>query len=142
LARDRGLILLREAHLRGHLDLRQARPFDRDWWHGAGWTLDWLEQQLAGEVWRLKYQLHLALLDYDLDAETFKLHWEQAREAQVKLRAVLLPWLDEEQTALAAGQNMTRSWKDIWGDPADPAVAERIRTTAEALRARNQALAR
>ena len=137
---DRGLLLLREAHIRRFIDLTQADPFDRHFWIRTGWTLDWLENEHIREVWHNKYALHLSLLDYELDKERFDMHWNQAREAQDEIRALLLPWLDNQGLDTVAARGLYQSWTSLWGDPDDPEVAKRIQATVEALNRRNLAL--
>lgn len=129
--------LLREAQLRGHLDCSRARPLDRDWWLLVHWTLNWLEQQLVSEVCSLKYNLHIALLEYALEQKTFDFHWDQAQELQARITHFKLPWIKLEtgpsQTEI---KTLASKWKQIFGDPEDPGVADRIAKTVAALRGR------
>jgi hypothetical protein len=136
---DRGLLLLREAHIRGYLNLAQADTFDRHFWIRVGWTLEWLEQEHFREVLRDKYALHLALLNYELDQERFDLHWDQARAVQRELRLLLLPWLDNQELDIGKARKLEQLWIDIWGNPDDPEVAKRIQATANALGQQNLA---
>lgn len=121
--------------MRGVLDFRRARLLDRDWWLLARWSLDWLEQELYGEVSRLKYDLHLAVLEYALEQKTFDLHWDQAQELQERLVRHKLPWLKIKKGPSRRDiKAMADRWKEVFGDPADPTVAARIGATVAALR--------
>ena len=129
--------LLREAHLRGLIDCRAARPLDRDWWLQVDWALRWLERQLYAEVAGLKYELNLALLDYGLAKEAFDHHWDIAQELQSQIERHKLPWLRiEAGPGRQRIADMTKAWKAVFGDPEDPEVARRIEATVAALRQR------
>jgi hypothetical protein len=131
----RGLILLREAHVRKLIDFREAKFLDRNWWLSAGWVLEWLEKELYGEVYGLKYALHLALLEYALEQRTFDLHWEQAQDFQARIIRHKLPWLKiEHGPSQQEVKSMAAKWAEIFGDPNDPEVAQKIEATAAALR--------
>jgi hypothetical protein len=123
--------------MRGLIDCRQARTLDRDWWLGVGWALRWLHRQLNVEVAELQYRLNLAVLDYAGDPKVFDQHWGAAQGLQSYIRQHKLPWLK-----IKAGVSpkdvaaLSKQWKAIFGDPADPEVARRIEETAKALLAR------
>lgn len=62
---------------------------------------------------------------------------EQARQTLDEIYHLEFPWLAVEnpqaQTTQAQFDAMAAKWKEIWGDPNDPVIAERIQRTADAL---------
>lgn len=134
--RDRGLSLLRQAHIEGFLDCREARLFDRNWWLRVKWTLDWVERRNRNEVRRLRHELNCALLDYFTGDELVDLHWDQALTLEQSVAKVLLPWEKHKKKRLTRRQfhDLVEMWRAAWGSEKDPAVAEKIQRTAEHLR--------
>ena len=82
-----------------------------------------------------KYQLNLELLSYQLDAERFQLHLDQATALRNQLVNDLLPWIDIGPTDLKQiAESMRQQYIETFGDPADPAFQKEIERTCAFLR--------
>lgn len=129
--------LLRQAHVEGLLDCREARQLDRNWHTRLNWTLDWVEERNRNEVRRLRHEMNCALLNYSANQEAVDLHWDQAHAIQGWIAGSLLPWEKGTRARLIRerAKEMTELWKKVWGDPKDPDVARKIQQTADALNA-------
>jgi len=128
----RGLSLLRQAHVEGRIDLRDADPYDRSWWQKVVWTLDWVDQLNRNKISELKHQLHCGLLDYLAGQDAINLHWEQATKTQKQVINSLFPWqgVGPEPELIEA---MTDQWRGIYGHENDPKVQAEIDKTVKHL---------
>lgn len=126
--------------MRGHLDLREARLLDREWWLKARWTIEWLEAQLYAEAYRVKHGYHCSAMTVaGLSDEQYKWHTDQAGVNQTRVFKRLLPWLNlEVSTTQTQVQTLSTLWDQTFGSMKDPAVQSKVEATAAALLARHQ----
>lgn len=133
--RGRELSLLRQAHLEGFLDCREARVLDRQWWRKVHWTLDWLEDQNRNQLRKLSHELNCSLLDYFTGDKSVDLHWDQALDIQARISKTLLPW--ERQRAEGYSRNqfkdLVKLWEVVFGKRNDAKTEEKIRHTVKVL---------
>ena len=124
-----------QAHCTGALDLATADTSDPRWWKKVWFTLDYLGREAWRKADEYAYQFHLALLDYQLDAERFDLHIEQATATRNALTACLMPWENVGPTELVdVVQSMKQRYIEVFGDPDDPEFQKEIERTAAFLR--------
>jgi hypothetical protein len=132
--------LLRQAHVEGLINCRDAELLDPKWWLKLHWTLDWLEQKNHVEVIKLQHSMHCSLLDYFTGDEAVNLHWDQAISLQHRVSMLLLPWIKYSGGKLKRREfkKLVDLWCSVFGDYRDPQVQERIDRTVKSLYAAAQ----
>lgn len=95
-------------------------------------------QAAAEEVWKQTQTFKLTLATMALGDAAKDLRGRllnEAFDARQSLLASLMPWVfDEQPTTKTDGlKDLNQAWADVWGDPNDPAVAQRIQNTVDYL---------
>ncbi len=88
-------------------------------------------------MYELRHRQSLAGLPGASD-QGYKTLWERASDTTMKVFDILFPWLKTDEATEEARRHKSESdfanmWAQEFGDPSDPAVAERIWATAAAL---------
>lgn len=137
--RDRAAVLVQQAAFAGVVDFAKARPLDPAWRRWLARRLDRLEEQNLARVYALQHAQNLAAVAVTT-GDALQDHWKRAGDLLVKTFDGLFPWLrredgDRAEAGRAAAADLSAQWAAAYGDPADPAVQERIWATARALEA-------
>jgi len=133
---DRGLALLRQAHVEGKIDLSLADPLDRNWWRKVRWTIGWLEKENLNRVSQLRYQLSCALLAHSKNNRGIRKQWDTAVKLQNLMARRLFPWRGQQLelgTSTDQIRRLDEMWREIWGNPEDPETAKAIEETVRSL---------
>lgn len=134
--RDRGAALIKQAAYKGVIDFSKAKPSDRLWWLKLRWTLDELEKENVRYIQEMQFAQNIAVLNYLSDEKQFKHHWERALNLTTSIYNGLFPWNQqaEQQADLEKEYDgLVKQWKDTFGDPNDPEVAAKIKSTCDLL---------
>jgi hypothetical protein len=129
------LNLLRQAYVEGHLDPKEAKPFDRKWWLKVRYTLDWLEQKNRNEIRKLKHDLQCGMINYMAGQKAIDLHWDQAHVMQRFIHKSLLPWVKFLGGKMSRRQlkELKAHWEAVWGPMGDKKTLLEINRTVEHL---------
>jgi hypothetical protein len=120
----------------GAIDFRASDPLDSKWWKQLRLVLDHLERVGLAEHYKLHYGYGLAALARDnLTDESYRKIAELTEANLVRITGLLRPWerADPEEAKAAKVDHLAQAWKQIYGDPSDPAVQARIDATVRSL---------
>lgn len=124
-----------QAAAQGIVDFDRAAPDDRWWWKRLSWILDDLEVEDRLRVLTARHSALCAALAAGPSADVANQLIDKIDGLTGVLEQALLPWEEGETRARlsrsAAG--MSASWKRLYGDPSDPAVAAKIARTIRAI---------
>lgn len=138
---DRGAVLTVRAHLAGAIDFREARLRDVAWWRRANVILRGLAQRQDVEVIRTAYEFQLALLSNgNLTEDSFKKFQDLAKETCNEIVNALHPWASKSVEAVKQQEvtGLIEMYKQLVGDPADPAFRAKLARIASEDEARKR----
>jgi hypothetical protein len=126
-----------QAAATGVVDFTRAAPDDRWWWRRLSWVLDHLETENRLRVLAARHAALCAALSSGPEADAAGRLIDKVDQLTGALSDALLPWEEGEskQRLARSVAGMSSSWRGIYGDRNDPAVAERIRRTVAAIHA-------
>lgn len=120
------------------MDFAAADLRSRHWWMKARWILDRVESDNTEKMLRIKHAQNLSVLDYKLEQQAFNAHWDESNKLISATYHLNFPWAKahEDNTRQTQIAKLMEEWKRRFGDPDDPAVKDRYKRVAEAMRKR------
>lgn len=81
------------AYCEGMLDL-QGSTLDPKWWQKVHIVTDYAARKLRTKLFEYKHDFNMALIGYDTEESTFKLHHQQSEMLRNSIAEELMPWVD------------------------------------------------
>jgi hypothetical protein len=118
------------------LDFKAADPRNRNWWLKLKWITDQLEDFNAEKVYALQHSQHTRIISYETRQEAFDKHWKAANEILQNIYSINFPWAKDANKKRQEAENndLMSRWKKRYGDIKDPAVREKYKKIAQAMR--------
>ena len=104
---------------------------------------DCVARKLRSQLLEYKHDFNIALMDYDDDPQTFKLHQQQAEFMRQSIVGELMPWADAgPKTLQEASKLMRKEYNRRFADPASEkgraAIAKQLRIWEEQRRGKGR----
>ncbi len=124
-----------QAAARGVIDFTSIRLHDPRWWQRTRILLRQLDEDNTVDYLRTIHHHNVSTLVVpNLKEEVFSEAVAQAGAAVRGIKELRFPW-EPRANEETATKSLRQQWADVWGDPDDPAVKQRIQETVDLLKA-------